>query len=86
MGRMGWAPDVAMKADPILITLAWKGHCEELEQLERMMFAANGNPLPPKDPSFGKGSMASRMREFASAHNAGRKKREPPKKAARRDG
>jgi len=78
---MGWAPDVAMNADPIMIRLAWKGHCEEIETWERIMFAAGGNPLPPKGPPrLGPGSAASRLRAFAMEHNSRRKRLPPAKK------
>jgi len=54
-----------------VVLLAYQGYCEEREETERMMFAAHGNPLPPKIPERRTGqNFADEWRIFKIGHNA----------------
>ncbi len=61
-----------MAADPLTVMLAYDGYCEELEDLERIVYGAQGIKLPPRTPA-GKPSVktvADTWRLFKAGHNA----------------
>ncbi len=72
-GYLGWSPDVALAADPIVIELAWKGWRQQREELERMMYGAQGirlPVLPDEDDEGPQIPMATKWRLIARDHNA----------------
>jgi hypothetical protein len=83
MGRLGWPPDVAMRADPQLILLAWNGYQEDREELERIIFGSQGIKLPPRrqeaDDTL---SFAERLLLFKREHNARWRAANAPKRRA----
>lgn len=64
-----------MHADVQLILLAWEGYKEDREELERIMFGANGHHLPappPRDEEWMVGDpppLARKMRAILRAHD-----------------
>lgn len=80
MGRLKWVEPVAMSADPQSILLALQGHWEEMEDLERIAYGAQGIKLPPRENPFAKKpSLSDRFKQFAAYHNATHR----PKKRAK---
>lgn len=73
-GYLGWAPGVALAADPIMIDLAWKGWCQQREEYERMLYGAQGIRLPPIPPDDDDGMadlpMTTKWRMITRDHNA----------------
>lgn len=75
MGSLGWSERRAMRAEPLVILLAYEGWRDQRLALERTIYHALNWTLPPLVPRGAKrlgsaGSMDAKWKAFAREHNA----------------